>query len=68
MKLRSWFGIYRWIYNQGLQILKSKKYESGSLLKQLRNQLVKDQNYQDDKQWVSELPFDTRDYAIKELL
>lgn len=68
MKLRSWFGIYRWIYNQGLQILKSKKYESGSLLKQLRNQLVKDQNYQDDKQWVSDLPFDTRDYAIKELL
>jgi len=68
MKLRSWFGIYRFIYNQGLRLLKSKLYGTGSLLKHFRNLLVKDQNYQNDKQWVSELPFDTRDYAIKELL
>ena len=68
IKLRSWFGIYRWIYNQGVTMLKSKEYGNGSLLKQLRNRLVKDSNYQQENKWVSELPFDTRDYAIKELL
>lgn len=68
MKLRSWFGIYRWIYNKGLEILKNKSYGSGSLLKQLRNRLVKDENYIDQNQWINELPADTRDCAIKELL
>lgn len=67
-KLRTWFGIYRFIYNKGLEILKNKAYESGSLLSQLRNRLVKDENYQTENQWVRELPADTRDYAVKELL
>jgi putative transposase len=68
IKLRTWFGIYRWIYNKGLQLLKSKSYQQGSLLKQFRERLVKNNNYQTQHQWVTDLPFDTRDYAIKELL
>lgn len=68
IKLRTWFGIYRWIYNQGVTVLKSNNYDHGSLLKQLRNKLIKNSNYKKENRWVSELPADTRDYAIKELL
>ncbi len=67
--LRQWFGTYRWIYNQGLQILKNHDYLlQTSLLQQLRNRLVSQDNYQNHDQWVTDLPYDARDYAIRELL
>jgi len=67
--LLEWFGIYRYIYNQGLSILKDGIYEKGkSILSQLRDRVVKKKNYVNENTWVNKLPADTRDYAIKELV
>jgi len=52
-----------------LERLKNKEYQKGTpLLQQFRNVLVKKENYQTENQWIAELPADTRDCAIKELL
>jgi predicted site-specific integrase-resolvase len=71
IKLIRWFGIYRFIYNKGLEILKNDSYIHGSsLIQQLRDRLIKNENYDSEKgnEWVKQLPADTRDNAIRELL
>ena len=71
IQLKRWFGIYRLIYNKGLEIIKNKSYQKGtSLLRQLRDRLIKNENYDSQKgnEWVKQLPADTRDYAVRELV
>jgi putative transposase len=70
-KLRKWFGIYRYVYNKGLEILKNSDYDkTKSTLDQLRERVVNDGNYYPGKkdEWVKDLPQDTRDCAIRELV
>ena len=76
-KLDKWFGIYRFVYNKGLSMIKKKEYpikdkdskeKAVSLKQHLRNNCVKDAVYNEENEWAKDLPADTRDYAITELL
>ena len=69
--LKQWFGTYRYLYNKGLAVLKNRSYNpSESLQTQFRQQLVNEDYYYSHPEfsWVLDLPYDSRDYAIKELL
>jgi len=65
-KLKQWFGIYRYIYNQSVSFNNENKINIKDTLSTLRNKFVKDNNYISEKTWVKKLPADTRDYAVKE--
>lgn len=67
LKLKQWFGSYRFVYNQCIDYINNDNYRDNkdSLLKQLRNNFIKDENYKDKNTWM-ELPADTRDYAANE--
>lgn len=69
-KLKQWFGIYRYIYNKGLEKYNNSEHKNShkSRLQYYRDTCVKNMNYENENEWVNDLPADTRDYAIKELL
>lgn len=62
--LRKWFGVRRWIYNQCITA-----YNSGyTTLQQLREKVIKNENYQVNNTWMLEYPFDLRDEALRDFL
>jgi hypothetical protein len=44
-KLKQWFGIYRYIYNQSVSFNNENKINIKDTLSTLRNKFVKDNNY-----------------------
>jgi transposase len=67
--LIKWFGDYRLVYNTALSLMNKKKEKITikELHKYLRNNCVHDSNYKHLEKKL-DLPTDSRDYAIKELL
>lgn len=66
LKLKQWFGCYRFVYNKCIDYIKNgERSEDKTLRKLLRENIIKDKNYKNENKWMC-LPADTRDYASKE--
>lgn len=72
-KLKKWFGVARYIYNKGLDIINKHKYDinftSSQGLKYLRKKCVAKSNYRTDNRWATKgITYDARDFVVQELL
>ena len=66
-KLRDWFGVYRWIYNKGLDFINKLTDEKLSI-KMLRDNILNKDLYINENQWVLKYDYDFKDEALRELL
>jgi transposase len=68
--LNKWFGAYRWVYNKAVSLYNKgdlKKNEKGTLLpiKELRQRLINNVNFEEENQWMLEYDYDLRDEALR---
>lgn len=67
--LRRWFGIHRLIYNKCLDyakennVYKINKY----VLKDIRDLIINNDNYERENRWMLEVPYEIRDNALRDL-
>lgn len=66
-ELNKWFGASRFVYNRILHYLKNTDKPSYSK-KFLRSQFINDSVYQNENEWMLQIPYDVRDEALSDIL
>ena len=64
--LKKWFGIRRWIYNKCLDAVNKKVAKL--TLKDLRDKIINNKNFQTENTWMLDYEYDLRDEALSDLL
>lgn len=67
--LNEWFGIQRWVYNKCLERhLKNKENKKKTTLKDLRENIIHNINFETENTWMKEYEYDLRDEAVRDFM
>lgn len=64
--LSNWFGVRRWIYNKCLECIKNGTCKPA--LKELRENVINNKNFQKENSWMLNYEYDLRDEALRDFL
>lgn len=67
--LNKWAGLQRWVYNQCLtRHLENQKNNKKTTLKDLRDNVINNVNFETDNMWIKEYEYDLRDEAVRDFI